>query len=79
VFPLFCVHLTLIVALGYLIVPLSLGLWSKYLLVITLTTMLGLGIYHLVVRPGTMLSPWIGGRRRDVSAQPVAPTYIAPM
>jgi peptidoglycan/LPS O-acetylase OafA/YrhL len=64
VFPLFCVHLPLIVVLGYYTVPLDLGLWSKFALITTLTTMLGLASYQLLVRPGAWLAPWLGGRNK---------------
>jgi glucan biosynthesis protein C len=77
VFSLFCVHLTLIVALGYLIVPLDLGLWTKFLLVTTLTTVLALAIYQWVVRRGTLLSPWLGGRQRAALVQRGARTLRA--
>jgi glucan biosynthesis protein C len=66
VFPLFCVHLPLIVVLGYYIVPLNLGLWAKFGLMTTLTTVLCLATYQFAVRPNTRLarglSPWLGGR-----------------
>ena len=64
VFALFCVHLPLIVVLGYYTVPLDLGLWSKFALITTLTIMLCLLTYHYLVRPGTWIAPWIGGRAR---------------
>ena len=62
VFALFCVHLPLIVVLGYYVVPLDLGLWSKFAIITTLTMVLCLLIYHYVVRPGGWLAPWLGGR-----------------
>ncbi|MDH3640832.1 MAG: acyltransferase family protein [Gammaproteobacteria bacterium] len=64
VFALFCVHLPLIVVLGYYAVPLQLGLWAKFALITTLTMVLCLTVYQLLVRPGTWLAPWLGGRRR---------------
>jgi peptidoglycan/LPS O-acetylase OafA/YrhL len=63
VFPLFCFHLPIIVVLGCYIVPLPWDLWTKFAAITTLTTLLSLLLYHLIVRPGTALSPWLGGRQ----------------
>lgn len=60
VYPLFCVHLTAIVALAYVIVPLDLSIPVKYLAITTGTIVLSLGSYELIWRRVKWLRPAVG-------------------
>jgi glucan biosynthesis protein C len=60
VYPLFCLHLTIIVALGYVIVPLDWSILTKYLAITTGTIVLSLGGYELVRRRIAWLRPLLG-------------------
>lgn len=51
VYPLFILHLTVIVVLGYWITPLNWGMWTKYLLISNGTAPLILLFYHFLIRP----------------------------
>jgi len=70
VYPLFCLHLTIIVALEYVIVPLDWSVLTKYLVITTGTLVIALGSYELIwrriawVRPllGLKLVPWRFGQ-----------------
>ena len=63
VYPLFCLHLTLIVVLGYAIVPLDWSIATKYLVVTTGTIALALGGYE-ILRRIAWLRPLIGLKPR---------------
>ena len=77
IYPLFCLHLTLIVALGYVVVPLQLGLWSKYLLISAGTLAVSLGLHHFLIRPSRWLRPVMG--LKPLPPRPSALPYgIAP-
>jgi glucan biosynthesis protein C len=60
VYPLFCLHLTVIVALEYLIVPLGWSIWVKYLVITTGTVATTLGSYELIRRRIAWLRPLVG-------------------
>ncbi len=60
VYPLFCLHLTVIVALEYLIVPLGWPIWVKYLVITTGTVATTLGCYELIRRRIAWLRPLVG-------------------
>lgn len=60
VYPLFCLHLTIIVALEYVIVPLDWSIAAKYLAVTTGTIVLALGSYELIWRRVAWLRPLVG-------------------
>ncbi|MBT7369933.1 MAG: acyltransferase family protein [Gammaproteobacteria bacterium] len=51
VYPLFILHLTTLVVLGYFIVPLSWSLWLKYLILTSATFALILVFYQVAIRP----------------------------
>ena len=60
VYPLFCLHLTIIVALGYVIVPLDWSILTKYLAITTGTIVTSLGSYELLWRRFAWLRPLLG-------------------
>ena len=60
VYPLFCLHLTTIVALAYAIVPLDLSIPVKYLAITTGAIVLSLGSYELIWRRAKWLRPVMG-------------------
>ena len=60
VYPLFCLHLTIIVALGYVIVPLDWSILTKYLAITTGTIVVSLGSYELLWRRITWVRPLVG-------------------
>jgi hypothetical protein len=63
VYPLFILHLTLITALGYLIVVWPADLWFKYMLITTGTIMLCLAIYQYLIRPYAFMRLCFGVRK----------------
>ena len=60
VYPLFCLHLTVIVALDYAIVPLGWSVLVKYLAITTGTFIVTLGSYELLWRRVAWLRPLVG-------------------
>jgi glucan biosynthesis protein C len=60
VYPLFILHLTVIVMLGYLITPLPWSIAEKYLVITTLTVVICLGLYHVAIRPFNMMRVLFG-------------------
>ena len=60
VYPLFCLHLTVIVALGYVIVPLDWSILTKYLAITSGTIVVSLGSYELLVRRIAWVRPLVG-------------------
>ena len=60
VYPLFCLHLTIIVALGYVIVPRDGSILTKYLAITTGTIVISLGAYELLLRRIAWLRPLVG-------------------
>jgi len=60
VYPLFCLHLTIVVALEYVIVPLDWSIWAKYLVITTGTIVLSLGSYELIWRRIDWMRPLVG-------------------
>lgn len=60
VYPLYCLHLTIIVGLEYMIVPLSWSISAKYLAITTGTIVLALGSYELFWRRIAWLRPLVG-------------------
>lgn len=65
VYPLFCLHLTVIVALGYVIVPLSWTVLAKYLAITSGTIVVSLGSYELLVRRIAWVRPLVGLKPLD--------------
>ena len=66
VYPLFCLHLTVIVALEYVIVPLDWSILTKYLVITTATIVVSLGGYELLSRRMAWLRPLLGLKRLHV-------------
>jgi peptidoglycan/LPS O-acetylase OafA/YrhL len=64
VYPLFCLHLTVIVAFEYVIVPLSWSVLAKYLVITTGTIFVTLGSYEILWRRIDFLRPLVGLRRQ---------------
>ncbi|MDH3615644.1 MAG: acyltransferase family protein [Gammaproteobacteria bacterium] len=60
VYPLFCLHLTVIVALEYVIVPLHWSILAKYLAITTGTIVVSLGSYELLWRRIAWVRPLLG-------------------
>jgi len=60
VYPLFCLHLTVIVALEYVIVPLDWSISTKYLAITTGTILVSLGGYELLWRRIAWVRPLLG-------------------
>lgn len=50
-FPVYLLHQSAIVVPGYFLIQLPLGPWSKFLLVLSVSTALTVGAYHFLVRP----------------------------
>jgi peptidoglycan/LPS O-acetylase OafA/YrhL len=76
VYPLFCLHLTIIVALGYVIVPREWSILTKYLAITTGTIVVALGSYELLWRRIGWLRPLLGLKplhagRSKIKAAPV--------
>ena len=65
VFPLFILHLTIIEILGFWVVGLDWSLWFKYLVITTLTIVLVLLIYQLLIRPFGFMRLLFGVKRKD--------------
>ena len=65
VYPLFCLHLTIIVALAYVIVPLDWSIPVKYLAITTGTIVVSLGSYELLLRRVTWLRPLFGLKKGE--------------
>lgn len=62
VYPLFCLHLTIIVALEYLVVPLEWSIGAKYVVITTGAVAATLGSYELIRRKIAWLRPFVGLR-----------------
>ncbi len=62
VYPLFCIHLTLIVGLGYVILPLSWDIPMKFSAIVVGTFVLGLAAYEFVIRRFAVTRLLFGGR-----------------
>jgi glucan biosynthesis protein C len=60
VYPLFCLHLTIVVVIEYLVVPLSWSIPMKYLVITTGAVAISLGGYELIRQKITWLQPFIG-------------------
>ena len=65
VFPLFILHFTIIEILGFWVVGLDWSLWFKYLVITTLTIVLVLLIYQLLIRPFGFMRLLFGVKRKD--------------
>jgi len=76
VYPLFCLHLTIIVALEYLIVPLSWSVIAKYLAITTGAIVVSLGGYELIRRRIAWVRPLVGLKPRYAEKTTVASTAI---
>ena len=76
VYPLFCLHLTVIVTLEYLIVPLDWSILEKYLAITTGAVLVSLGGYELLrriywVRPLFGLKP-LGGKKPKIASSVIS-------
>ncbi len=60
VYPLFCLHLTLSVALSFLVVPLPWPIVLKYLVITSGTIGGALMIYQMIIKPNPLLWPLFG-------------------
>jgi hypothetical protein len=60
VYPLFCLHLTIIVTLEYMIIPLGWSVSAKYLAITTGTVVASLGSYELIWRRIAWVRPLLG-------------------
>ena len=60
VYPLFCLHLTVIVALAYIVVTLVWPIAAKYLAITSGTLVIILGAYELCLRRVAWLRPLVG-------------------
>lgn len=65
VYPLFCLHLSIIVALGFLIVPLDWPVVAKYLVISTGTVVIALGSYEILLRRISWVRPLLGLNQSD--------------
>jgi hypothetical protein len=68
VFPLFILHLTVIVILGYLITPLAWSITEKYLVITSATVFICLGIYHVVIRPSNLMRMLFGVKQKPTTS-----------
>lgn len=50
-FPVYLLHQSAIVVPGYFLIGLPLGLWTKFFLLLAISTVLTMATYHLLVRP----------------------------
>lgn len=62
IYPLFCLHLTVIVALAYVILPTGLSTMAKFLLITTGTFAICLALYEGVIRRVRWIGPLFGAR-----------------
>jgi len=60
VYPLFCLHLTVIVTLEFVIVPLDWSILTKYLAITTGTIIVSFGMYELLLRRVAWVRPLFG-------------------
>lgn len=66
VYPLFILHLTTLVVLGYFIVDLDWSLWVKYWVLTTATIVIILAFYHVAIRPFNSMRLLFGVKRNQV-------------
>jgi hypothetical protein len=76
VYPLFCLHLTIIVALGYVIVPLDWSILTKYLVITTGTIVASLGGYELLWRRIAWLRPLLGLKPLHAGKSNIRPDVV---
>ncbi|MBT8102886.1 MAG: acyltransferase [Gammaproteobacteria bacterium] len=77
VYPLFCLHLTIIVALEYVIVPLDWSILSKFLAITTGTVALSIGGYELFSRRISWMRPLLGLKRLKGTSLPIASPVVS--
>ena len=77
VYPLFCLHLTVIVMLEYAIVPLGWPISAKYLAVTTGTIVLSLGSYELLWRRFAWIRPLLGLKSRSTEDANIASAVMS--
>ena len=75
VYPLFILHLTFIVALGFLVVGLDWGLWQKYFFVTTGTIVLVLACYHFLIRPFNIMRLLFGVKPKALAREVITEKY----
>jgi len=76
VYPLFCLHLTIIVAMGYVIVPLDWSILTKYLAITTGTIVISLGAYELLWRRIAWLRPLLGLKPLHAGKSKIRPDVV---
>ena len=69
VYPLFCIHLTLIVAFDFLVVPLDWPVAAKFLSITTAAIVVALVAYELVIRRFAWLRPLFGLKPRSSQSE----------
>lgn len=65
VYPLFILHLTIIVILSYFVVEWDTNLWLKYFVITTATIFAVLGIYHVAIRPFNSMRMLFGVKQKS--------------
>lgn len=73
VYPLFILHLTVITLIGYFVVTWDVNLWVKYVFITTMTIVVILTAYHLLIRPFNFMRLLFGVKRRPGRRTAVAP------
>jgi uncharacterized protein (DUF2147 family) len=77
-FPVYLLHQSAIVIAGYFLTQLPLGLWTKFVLLLTVSSALTLTVYHLLVRPFAMPRFLCGMKARGRALRPrLAPSLTA--
>lgn len=72
VYPFFCLHLTVIVAISYVVVPLNWPVMAKYLTIAAATPVVVFTIYEGVIRRTSWLRPMVG-------LKPLNPAISSPL
>jgi glucan biosynthesis protein C len=77
-FPVYLLHQSAIVIPGYFLIQLPLGLWTKFVLLLTVSSALTLTVYHLLVRPFAVPRFLCGMKARACALRPrLAPSLTA--
>jgi len=72
VYPLFILHLTVIAMLGYVITPFDVSIAAKYMLITTLTIVICLASYHLLIRPFNTMRFLFGVKAKTIDSPATA-------
>jgi len=78
VYPLFILHLTFIVALGFVVVGLDWALWQKYVFITTSTILLVLICYHFLIRPFNLMRLLFGVKPKALAREVITITSSVP-